>query len=157
MLAAGCGGTSSATSAHDGGTEAAACAADGWRTFEAQHKVFTFRAPCTMSGGPQQGADSYVGEYADTGMLLDYDYGAYSSDLSEYQSLDSYQKQSVVVGGKSGYIVTGVNPGSSAGAYVAGLYVPDTGTTGAKLSFVAACDSTARQNTAVAILKTIAF
>ena len=156
-LTLGCGSASNGTSGHDGGADAAACAPDGTKTFDAQH-VFTFRAPCTLQAAPQKGADSLVGEYTDTGLVLDYDYGGYSSDLTEYQSWSSYEKQTVVVGGKSGYIVTAVDPGPDAGlAYMAGLYVPSADSMGDKLSFIASCDSAARQSAAVAILKTVAF
>lgn len=133
------------------------CDRTGWAEFDVQ-SLFTFRAPCSLKGGAEKGIDSHVGSYTGDGMRLGYDYGHYSSPLTEWSSKSGYQVASVVVDTRSAYIVTASDPAAPDGlTLLFGLHVPKVDESGARLTFDGQCDTTERLGVGVDILNSIDF
>lgn len=101
----------------------APCDADGMRRFEGAQ--FLFRAPCSWQGGPRQGIDSRVGQYQADGVRADYDYGAYSSPLTEFADYPGYARKTLRIDGREAYlVVVDQAPTSEGTPFVAGVHIP---------------------------------
>jgi hypothetical protein len=134
---------------------ASACAEAGWTTFTPED-AFSFCAPRELRGGPEQGTDSAVGMYELTGLKLSYDYGAFSSTLTEWSSNQKYATRPVTVDGRSATVVTAIDPASTQGTLLAGIHVPHA-SGGAKLTMWASCRSESDQQLALRMFETIRF
>ncbi len=164
MLAVGvaCGGNEEASDADGGVKDAGAdahspCAADGWRHFDGQGD-FSFRAPCSVTGGRMQGIDSLVGEYKDVGMAFGYDSGAHSSPLTEWSTLPGYLKSPTTIDSRSAYFVVAEDPAAADGlTFLIGLHVPEVDGTGLRLTIRGGADSAARRDVLRAIFETVDF
>jgi hypothetical protein len=78
---------------------------DGWVTVDVR-ELFSFGAPPGIREKPVQGIDSLVGTYEIGEIELHYDYGGYSSSLTEYAPLDGYTRKDVLIDGWAAELVT---------------------------------------------------
>ncbi len=69
-------------------------------------ELFSFDAPPETKEKPVQGVDSLVGVYQIGDIELHYDYGSYSSPLTEFDRYDGYMREEVVIDGWAAELVT---------------------------------------------------
>ena len=130
-------------------------AADCWRTFEVP-TAFEFDAPCSMTGGPLQGVDSLVGNYSADGIVMYYDYGSFSSPLTEWNGHDEYARKATVVDGRAAEIVTARDPADALG-FLAGLVIPQARGESVRLTLYANASDATRRDLVVRIFETVTF
>lgn len=90
--------------------------------------VFSLSAPAGTTYTPAQGIDSIVGSFDAAAFQLNFDYGAYSSSLTNLSEEEDYQTRDVEIDGKPAKIVTAVAPiYSEQQPYFIGVHFPDLG------------------------------
>jgi hypothetical protein len=133
------------------------CDADGWSTFT-REGAFSFRGPCELRGGPEQGVDSRVGSYRLPGMVLWYDYGGYSSPLTEWNMYADYSTRPSTVDGHDAIVVTAANRSATDGLpYLTGIHVPEVSRAGLKLTVFAQSVSESERELLLRMFQTIRF
>jgi len=90
---------------------------NGWLKVEAG--AFSIHAPPGWEFHQKQGIDSYVGEFTDSGVVLKFDYGLYSSPLDEAVE-PKYVVVHETIGGYGAKVVCPRAPGHG----VTGVYFP---------------------------------
>jgi hypothetical protein len=84
---------------------------NGWLKVEAG--AFSIYAPPGWEFHQKQGIDSYVGEFTGSGVVLNFDYGPYSSPLDEYVE-PKYVVAHGTIGGYGAKVVCPRTPGHGA-------------------------------------------
>ena len=93
---------------------------DGWVRVDDPRGV-SFAAPRGVRGGPVQGIDSEVGEYAAGDLRISYDLGLYSSWLCE-DPVTSRERRTI--NGRPARVITAHDPGATERPYSAAAYFP---------------------------------
>jgi|SRR5580704_12138790 hypothetical protein len=119
----------------------------GWRKIEA--RKFSLYAPPGWKLHDREGIDSYVGEFAGSGMALKFDFGQYSNSLSEAQE-PSYVVDHKLIHGSWARIVSPRMPGRG----ITGVYFPSV-LYASKLCLVGHDLTAAQQEVALRIFRTI--
>ncbi len=85
--------------------------------------VFSMMAPPGTRFVRANGIDSFTGSLVGPDFELSFDYGLYSSPLTEHASDESYQVERILVQGKKAHIITSYVPGISSDApYFIGIH-----------------------------------
>jgi hypothetical protein len=135
----------------------ASCVAGATATFT-REDAFAFTGPCELTGGPVQGTDSWVGQYQTEGLKLTYDFGGYSSPLTEWERYAEYTRSPAVVDGRDAVIVTARDGAADDGlSYLTGIYIEHASSDGAKLCMHAGCAGEAQRKIVLKIFETLAF
>jgi hypothetical protein len=113
---------------------------------------FTFQAPADLVRKNVQAIDSCVGQHESKTTTMSYDYGGYSSPLTEFASAPNYSESVVAIDGASGKLIA-CDEGNDR---FIGVYVADDGR-GAKLQASVRCSTEACEDTARTILSTITW
>ena len=100
-----------------------ASAGKDWVALKAGN-VFSLDAPRGTHYEPQQGIDSFVGEFAGPGFALDFDYGNYSDRLGDLRADPEFQVENTRIDGHDAVIVSGPGPRDrGCSATFTGVYV----------------------------------
>lgn len=105
-------------------TPAVAQPVDDWVVVKAG-AAFSFEAPPDLKAVPVQGIDSFVGEYRAERFSLQFDYGLYSNSLDDLRSDSRFEREVVIVDGRSAEIFTGPGPNENCPFLVALYAVVD--------------------------------
>lgn len=116
---------------------------------------YSFEAPPGLTAQPIKGTDSCLDAWTTGSCAYRGDYGAFSSDLAEYQGLPEYKQAQRSIDGRSAKLVTALSEASSVAAVHFREVEPDTG--GPSLTVWAECADEAGQQDAVAAFGTIKF
>lgn len=116
---------------------------------------FSFHAPPGVMEKDVQGIDSCVNEWSTSSCVYRGDYGAFSSDLTEYQGLSEYREAAKTIDGRSAKLVTA----RSASAFIAAAQFPEVGggSPGTRLTVWAECEDKAGQLDAMAAWESLTF
>ena len=115
--------------------------------------VFSFAAPQDIYEGEVQGIDSEVGAFRNQRIIMSYDLGPYSSDLSEHSEEEGCHKTNVEIDGKQGTLVIS----EKRSPYYAGIAFRDVHGKGFHLTMSAESLYRKAHKVAVEILKSIRF
>ena len=151
LMIVGCGGESA-----PGGTDAAnegAVPAD-WVRVQADGG-YSFRAPPEMMAVESEGTDSCTDGWSTPGCSYSGDYGAFSSNLTEYIGQPQYEAVRDSVDGRAAKFVTAM----AYGFLVAAMNIAeiDPATPGLGLTVAASCSDAEGQQEALGVFKTIHF
>lgn len=151
LMLMGCGGEStsgSADAAHEGAVPA------DWVRMQADCG-YGFRAPPEMMEVESQGTDSCVDGWSTPGCTYSGDYGAFSSNLTEYVGQPQYEAVQESVDGRAAKFVTAM----ADGFLVAAVHIAeiDPATPSLGLTVAANCRDAEGQQDALAVFKTIDF
>jgi hypothetical protein len=118
------------------------------------HCGYSFMAPPEVMAGATQGIDSCIDEWVTSGCMHRGDYGAFSSDLSEYAGQPQYVETRATIDGRSARLLTVTVPDQG---LVAAAHFPRVDTAGVKLTVWAGCEDAAAQDNALLSVRTIRF
>jgi len=122
---------------------------DGWRKVEAG--AFSIYAPSGWEFHQKQGIDSYVGKFTGGGVVLEFDYGLYSSPLDEAIE-PTHVVAHETIGGYGAKVVCPRAPGHG----VTGVYFPKIASSN-KLCLWGQDLSDTQQELALKIFRTVRF
>ena len=123
---------------------------------EADARYFTLLIPKDMERIPVRGVDSHVGQYANKGIKLSFDYGWYS-DALRYSHKPQFRVRHEAIHGAKARIVTFQRQPSG---YVAAVHfprVPGAHDGKMKLTIYSECETASDVRTALEIFKTVRF
>lgn len=105
-----------------------------WETFETN--VFSFQGPADLKRQHVQGIDSYVGQFGNGEIELNFDYGSYSDPLDDnHKKNDGYLAKRTKVDLKKATVVTYKRSDpEDQFLFCAGIHFPDTGDGQTKLT-----------------------
>jgi len=119
---------------------------------------FAFHAPPELVELKVQGTDSCVVEYEANGCSFIGDYGFYSGSFDQLTDLPGYQQMNVVIDGQNAVLASYGPIDAPPRPYIAGVHFPTLPAgAGVKLTFSASCDSTASQEIALRVFRTLTF
>jgi hypothetical protein len=104
---------------------------------------------------PAQGTDSCLNAWTTGSCTYHGDFGAFSSDLSEYDGSPEYQQAQVSIDGRSAKLVTALSGALSVAAVHFGQVDPEVD--GLRLTIWTECEDKAGQQDAMAAFGTIKF
>jgi hypothetical protein len=113
---------------------------------------YSFDAPPDATEDPAQGIDSCVNRWNVGTCVYWGDYGAFSSDLSEYEELPDYRESQRSIAGRSAKLVTA----RSESGFIAAAQFSEVGG-GARLTVWATCADESGQQEALAAWGSIRF
>lgn len=122
----------------------------GWVLMD--EKSFSFYAPPDMRPFPVEGVDSFVGEYHGNSITLYFDYGRFSNSLDDRDCTDHTSNEERIDGKDAKIASFHAN-----GENVVGVYFPNAGGEGIRLTVTATGKSPTDFDTAKAIFRTIRF
>ena len=145
-----CGGESAAGEEAAEGSSVPA----GWVEVQADCG-YSFRAPPEMMAVERQGTDSCIDGWSTPRCMYSGDYGAFSSNLSEYIGEPQYEVARETIDGRSAKLVTAM----AFGSFVAAVNIAevDPATPGLGLTVSASCDDVDGQQDALRVFRTIHF
>lgn len=113
-----------------GACSATESAPAGWKTLSPQG-LFKVAVPEDLSEVPVKAIDSFVGSYRSSTLTLHYDYGWYSSTLSEWKNPQEggYSEEETVIAARPAKLVFSRDGEENARVYVAGVHFPEIGRT----------------------------
>ncbi len=116
---------------------------------------YSFDAPPDVTEETGQGIDSCVNRWTAGTCVYWGDYGAFSSDLSEYQTLPGYRESQRSIDGRSAKVITA----GSESRFIAAAQFPEVGgdSPGIRLTVSAECKDEAGQQEALAAWGSIRF
>lgn len=116
---------------------------------------YSFDAPPHVHEAPVQGIDSCVNRWNVGTCVYHGDYGAFSSDLSEYRELPEYRESQRSIDGRSAKLVTA----RSESGFIAAAQFPEVGRgpVGTRLTVWATCEDASGQQEALAAWGSIQF
>jgi hypothetical protein len=119
------------------------------------HCGYSFMAPPDVVARAALGTDSCIDEWVTSGCIQRGDYGAYSSDLSEYAGQSQYAETRATIDGRAATLLTVTTPDQ---VLVAAAHFPRVDAAGlVKLTVWAACNDAAGQQNAHLSFQTITF
>lgn len=125
----------------------------GWRRVSA-HCGYSFLAPQGVSVLAAQGTDSCIDVWTASGCMQRGDYGAYSSDLSEYLGKPEYASTRENIHGRDAKLVTAT---TTEQGRIAAAHFPELDVNGVSLSVWAGCEDAPGQQAALTSFRTIIF
>lgn len=92
------------------------------------------------------------------GLKVSYDFGAWSSPLTEWESHAEYMRSPSVVDGRDAVIVIARDAAAGDGlTYLTGIYIDNANNSLAKLTMYAGCAGEAQREIALKMFETITF